>query len=116
MLEYVEEVRRAADGELCGFVDAAAGQWRARTVFGAVLGSHDHRDDAMQQVLSEGLAALADRWTLRHGATGEEEIVCIVEANPTAVTLARGYYSLPGVPTLTITIEQIAAGEWAMLR
>jgi hypothetical protein len=115
-LERVDEVRRPEDGELCGFVDEADGHWRARTVFGAVLGRHDHREDAMQQVLSEGLAALADRWTLRHGATGEEEVVCIVEANPAAVTVARGYYSLPGVPTLTITFDQIAAGEWAMLR
>jgi hypothetical protein len=30
------------------------------------------------------------------------------------VTVARGYYSLPGVPTLTITAAQLSSGEWEM--
>jgi hypothetical protein len=29
--------------------------------------------------------------------------------------LARDYYSLPGVPKLTITREQLEAGEWELL-
>jgi len=117
MLAVVEEVHRPDDDELCGFVEPHGGQWRALTVFGAVLGAHEHRKDAWDQVLSEGLASLADRWVLRHGESGDEEIVCILEANATELVIARGYYtSLPGVPTLTLTTEQIITGEWVMRR
>jgi hypothetical protein len=112
----MDEVRREDDDELCGHVDLREDRWLALTVFGAVLGDHDRRDDAERQVLEEGLAALTERWTLRHTATGEEEVVCISEANPQRVTLARGYYSLPGVPTLTLTSAQLASGEWALHR
>ena len=69
---------------------------------------------ATDQVLTEGLASLAERWTLRQRDSGEEEVVCIQEANASAVTVARGYYSMPGVPTLTITAAQIRSGEWEM--
>ncbi len=114
MLDLVEALRRPSDGELCGYVEQRDGQWHALTVFGAVLGSHDQRASAASQVLDEGLASLAERWTLRHGESGEEELVCIKEVSGDAVTLARGYYSLPGVPTLTITKDQIDAGEWEL--
>lgn len=50
------------------------------------------------------------------GESEDEEVVCIQEANPTTVTVARGYYSMPGVPTLTITAQQLASGEWVMRR
>jgi hypothetical protein len=116
MLGLVEEVRRQNDGELCGHVAERAGTWYALTVFGAVLGRHDDREGAAHQVLTDGLASLAERWTLRNGETGDEEVVCIQEANTTSVTLARGYYSMPGVPTLTITAAQMSAGEWALHR
>ena len=112
----MEAVRRAEDDELCGHVAERDGRWRALTVFGAELGSHERREDAERQVLAEGLASLADRWTLRNVASGAEEVVCIQEANDRSVTLALGYYSLPGVPTMTITAEQLAAGEWALHR
>ena len=114
MLDRVEEVRRPDDGELCGHVEQRLGEWCALTVFGAVLGRHDRRADAVDHVRTAGLASLAERWTLRHGDSGEEEVVCIQEANASAVTVARGYYSMPGVPTLTITAAQIASGEWEM--
>jgi hypothetical protein len=114
MLGDVDAVRRHADGELCGFVEERAGQWCALTVFGAVLGRHARGEDATNQVLAEGLTSLAERWTLRHGEHGGEEVVCIQEANADSVTVALGYYSLPGVPTLTITAAQIASGEWEL--
>jgi hypothetical protein len=41
-------------------------------------------------------------------------VVCIQEANAAAVTVALGYYSLPGVPTQTITAAQLRSGEWEM--
>lgn len=112
----VDEVRRDDDGELCGHVEQRDGRWRALTVFGAVLGEHEERDGAVRQVLDDGLASLADRWTLRHGETGEEEVVCIQEANAAEVTVARDYYAMPGVPTLTIPVEQLHAGEWELRR
>ena len=86
------------------------------TVFGAVLGEHDGRRDAVDQVLTEGLPSLAERWMLRRRDGGEEEIVCIQEANPSSVTVALGYYALPGVPTLTITAAQLASGEYVLSR
>ena len=70
----------------------------------------------MGQVLTESLASLGERWTLRRGDGGEEEVVCIQEANRGAVTVARGYYSMPGVLTLTITATEIASGEWELYR
>jgi hypothetical protein len=112
----VEEVRRQEDDELCGFVEVRDGRWRALAVFGAALGEHDTRDAAEQQVRDEGLASLAERWTLRDGATGEEQVVCIQEANADQVTLALDYYSLPGVPTRTISTRQIRSGEWELSR
>ena len=42
--------------------------------------------------------------------------MCIQEANPASVTVARGYHSLPGVPVLTITAAQLATGEWELHR
>ena len=116
MLAAMFEVRREEDDELCGLVDERGARWVALTVFGGALGEHDRREDAVEQVLGHGLASLADRWTLRHPATGEEEVVCIQEANPSRVTVARGYYSMPGVPTLTITADELRAGEWELRR
>lgn len=110
----MEALRRPSDGELCGYVERRDGRWHALTVFGAVLGSHDEHADAAEQVLDEGLSSLAERWTLRHGGSGEEEVVCIQEVDDSAVTVARGYYSLPGVPTLTITMDELATGEWTL--
>ena len=112
----MEGVRRTSDGELCGHVDERDGHWYALTVFGATLGRHIGRQEAVDHVLTDGLASLGERWTLRHGTSGEEEVVCIQEANAAEVTVARGYYSLPGVPTLTITAAQLASGEWELYR
>jgi len=112
----VEEVRRASDDELCGFVERRDGSWCSIAVFGVVLAHHDSRDLAVGHVLDIGLEVLAQRWTLRSRETGAEEVVCIQEATPGSVTVALGYYSLPGVPTLTITAEQIASGEWELRR
>jgi hypothetical protein len=113
---HMEAVRRSVDGELCGHVELRDGTWFALVVFGAVLGRHSSREEAVAQVLSEGLASLAERWTLTRGDGSSDEVVCIQEANARTVTVALGYYSMPGVPTLTITASQIAAGEWSMCR
>jgi hypothetical protein len=111
----VEEVRRPDDDELCGHVELRDGTWSALVVFGAVLGHHTTRDDAVDHVLSEGLSSLADRWTLG-GADHAAEVVCVQEANEHTVTLALGYYSMPGVPTLTITRGELDTGVWTLRR
>ena len=112
----MNEVRREDDGELCGFVARRNDQWCALNVFGAVLGTHSSSEEATNQVLDEGLASLSNRWILRNSASGDEQVVCIQEANAQKVTLALDYYSLPGVPTMTITAEQLATGEWELRR
>jgi hypothetical protein len=112
----MDEVRRDHDGELCGHVDQRDDGWCALAVFGAVLGHHDDRDAAVQQLLTEGLPCLAERWTLRDGSTGDEQIVCIQEANPASVTLALDSYSMTGVPTLTVTRDELDTGRWQLLR
>ncbi len=112
----MEEVRRPDDGELCGYVDHCDGVWSALVVFGAVLGRHGTRDEAVAHVASEGLSSLAERWRLRRRDSTSEEIVCIQEVDSDAVTVALGYYSLPGVPTLTLRTSGIAVGEWSMHR
>ena len=109
-------MRRRADGELCGYVELRDGSWLALVIFGAVLGRHSTRREAVAQVQSEGLSSLAERWTLRRGPDGAEEVVCIQEANPWYVTVALGYYSMPGVPTLRIAAQEIAAGDWDLCR
>lgn len=109
------EVRRE-DGELCGFVAPQDGRWQSLTVFGAALGEHDSKGDAQQHVTAVGLSSLADRWTLIDRSTGEEQIVCIQHVSPIEVTLALDYYSLPGVPTMTIGVEELTTGRWHLQR
>lgn len=113
----MDAVRRDEDGELCGHVaQDADGSWRALTVFGAPIGRHAERDAAVDHVRVGGLASLAERWTLRHVPSGDEEIVCIQEADPGQVTVVLGYYALPGVPTRSLTAEQLSSGEWELYR
>ena len=49
-LTAMEEIRRPSDGELCGFVELGDGCWRALSVFGAELGAHEQKVDAISQV------------------------------------------------------------------
>ncbi|HSJ70061.1 MAG TPA: hypothetical protein VLA29_00250 [Acidimicrobiia bacterium] len=107
-------IRRDGDGELCGFVADDDGEWIATTVFGGHLGTHATRDSAETQIRMEGLASLAEHWTLVDGPSGAEQVVCIQESGPAGVTVALDYYSLPGVPTLTISREDIASGRWTL--
>lgn len=110
------EVRRAEDDELCGTVAECGDAWLALTMFGGRLGAHASRDEAERQVLNDGLASLADRWTLVDTRSGEEQIVCIQEASPETVTLALDYYSLPGVPTTTVARGDLDSGRWVLRR
>lgn len=115
-LTTMEEVRRSADGELCGFVAAGDGCWRALSVFGAPLGAHEHRTDAVAHVHDEGLASLADRWVLDRMDGEPETVVCVVEADPTGVMLALDYYAMPGVPTLRVSSAEIIDGSVRLRR
>lgn len=104
------EVRRPDDGELCGHVRADSSSWQALTVFGGLLGRYPSQEAAKHHVLTTGLSSLAERWHYREQPTAEWEIVCIQEASAHSVRLALGYYSLPGVPTVTVTRAQLDSG------
>lgn len=104
------EVRRESDGELCGHVRASGDEWHSLTVFGGVLSTHASSHDAEAHVRAAGLASLAERWWYRPDADAEWQIVCIQEANPASVRLALDYYSMPGVPTVTVTRADLDAG------
>ncbi len=95
------EVRRGDDGELCGHVRELANSWQALTVFGGVLDEFASRSAAEAFVLERGLSSLAEHWLYLND--GESQVVCIQEASPDSVRIALDYYSLPGVPTTTLT-------------
>jgi len=79
----VDEVRREGDGELCGHVERRDGRWCAPTVFGTVLGTHETSDAAEQHVREDGLASLAERWTLRHVASGAASTPDVIDGTRT---------------------------------
>jgi hypothetical protein len=110
-----QEVRRASDDELEGFVVAVEGRWLALTVFHGVLGEAATATEARAIVHRSGLASLAERWGWLSRATGEWRIVVPVESSPGRVRVALGYYSLPGVGTATITAADLAAGDRLVL-
>jgi hypothetical protein len=104
------------DGELCGYVHAHDGSWHAVSVFGGLLDVAESNESAEQIVREVGLVALAERWLLTTSSEPEEQVVCLQEASPTGVTVAIGYYSLPGVPTLRVTRAQIDNGQMHLRR
>lgn len=103
----MQEIRRESDDELCGFIAEVDGRWNALTIFGAPLARGLDRAGAEDLVLTDGLASLSERWHYRASPKDDWQTVVIVEANPRSVTLALGYYSMPGVETLTLSSEQI---------
>ena len=111
-----EEIRRAEDGELLGYVrDQGAGDvgsrgWVALAVFGGTLGVRASRPEAVALVRSDGLASLARRWFWRATGSDEWEIVLIQEAWPGRAVGVIGLYALPGAPRFEITAEDLAAG------
>jgi hypothetical protein len=46
----------------------------------------------------------------------ESQVVCIQQANGRSVRPALGRYSMPGVPTVTVTREQLESGAELTLR
>ena len=108
---HLEEVRRAEDDELEGFVGADADGWHALTVFGGLLATVESRGAATDIVHRRGLASLAERWYWWSHTAREWQVVLPQEASPVRVRVAIGCYSLPGVPTATITTDDLAAGD-----
>jgi hypothetical protein len=104
------------DGELCGFVQTAPGSWRAVAVFGGLLQEADSEHAAEEIVRMVGLPALAERWLLSTTESDDEEVVCLQEASPAGVTVALGYYSMPGVPTRRISRGEIDDGSCRLRR
>ncbi|GAB3703864.1 hypothetical protein GCM10027598_03230 [Amycolatopsis oliviviridis] len=77
---------RAEDGEHVGYVAPAMDtRWQALTVFGYPLGGPAAFDDSVALLEAEGLAVLADRWSVRHG---EDWLTCrLVETSPETVVV-----------------------------
>ena len=103
------EVRRESDSELCGFIERIDGQWRSLTVFGGLLAIHPDQHEATDHVLTAGLSSLAERWWYREDPSSDWQIVCTQEASPDSVRLALDYYSGPGVPTITVSRDQLSS-------
>ena len=104
------EIRRDGDDELCGYVDERGDLWCSLTVFGGLLGEHEHRTDAEAEVRARGLSSLAERWRLIDREVDSDEVVVIQEVVPGRVTVALAPYSVPGVPTRRITTDELATG------
>ncbi|WP_410601495.1 hypothetical protein [Amycolatopsis sp. lyj-90] len=79
-------VYRAEDGEHVGYVVPAPDtRWQALTVFGYPLGGPAAFDDSVALLEAEGLAVLAERWSVKHG---EDWVTCrLVETSPEAVVV-----------------------------
>jgi hypothetical protein len=111
LADSLEEVRRASDDELEGFVMPTENGFDALTVFHGVIASTATRDEARTIVHVRGLASLAERWYWRSRVTDAWSVVVPQEARPGFVRVAVGYYALPGVPTAVITAEDVAQGD-----
>ena len=92
------------------------GVWRAVAVFGGLLQEADSEHVAEEIVRTVGLPALAERWLLWTSESPDEEIVCLQEVSPAGVTVALGYYSMPGVPTRRISRVEIDDGSCRLRR
>ncbi len=114
-MEAMEEIRRAGDGELVGFVTGDGEGWLALTIFHGVLARTSGREEAAAIVERDGLRCLAERWRWFSRRTGEWRLVLPQEVAPGRVRVAVGYYALPGVPTETITAADLAAGDRLVL-
>ncbi len=106
----MEEVRRADDDELLGYVVDADGSWQALTVFHGRLAVRDGRAEAEEVVRSRGLVSMSDRWYYRAAPDADWQVVVLQEAQPGRVRLALGRYSERGVPTVVVTAEDLAEG------
>lgn len=115
-LALVQEIRRPQDDELCGYVRGAGSRWQALTVFHGLLAEFDRQDLAVDHVAEAGLPALQQRWHYRPAPDEDWQVVLIQEAHPGRVRLALGYYSLPGVPVVTVTAADLEAGATLALR
>ncbi|WP_410647379.1 hypothetical protein [Amycolatopsis sp. cmx-4-54] len=79
-------VYRAEDGEHVGYVvPAPETRWQALTVFGYPLGGPAAFDDSVALLEAEGLAILAERWSVKQG---DDWVGCrLVETSPEAVVV-----------------------------
>jgi hypothetical protein len=107
----LEEVRRAADDELEGFVRQAAGGFHGLTVFHGMIATASTADEARAIVHARGISSLAERWFWWSRGSGAWSVVLPQEASAGKVRVAVGYYALPGVEMATITADDLDAGD-----
>lgn len=100
MTTTTHEVRRAADGELLGYLrdrDGSGETWVPLTVFGYPLGPAAEYVEAMTLVEDSGLGFLGGPWRFREERDGKWYACAITEASPSRITVqvADGEYPYP---------------------
>lgn len=91
-----QQIRRADDDELLGFVIASAGTFLATTVFGGLLGEHPDADNAEHQLRAIGLSSLAERWWIF--SDGRWQRCWLIEASPDRVVAVIASYTFEARP------------------
>lgn len=91
-----QEIRRADDDELLGFVTPAAGTFQATTVFGGLLGEHPDADSAEHQLRQIGLSSLAERWWIFSDDRWQR--CWLIEASPDRVVAVIASYAFEARP------------------
>lgn len=103
-------VRRPSDGEALGSVRRLADGWIAETVFGGHLATTPDRAAALDRLEADGLGAMARRWWYRPEPDADWQVALVQEAWPGRATLVLGPYALPGLPTVTVSREDLLRG------
>ncbi|MDQ6657908.1 MAG: hypothetical protein M3Z00_06760 [Actinomycetota bacterium] len=91
-----QEIRRADDDELLGFVSHYAGAFRATTVFGGLLGEHPDADSAERQLRDSGLSSLAERWWIY--SDDHWQRCWLIEASPERVIAVIATHAFQAQP------------------
>lgn len=108
-----QEIRRADDDELLGFVIRAAGTFRATTVFGGLLGEHPDAVSAEHQLRQMGLSSLAERWWIF--SDGRWQRCWLIEASPERVVAVIATYAFQARPEVIPPGTRLQLGEPAGL-
>lgn len=104
-------VYRQHDHELLGFVQLHQHGWHVITVFGSHITTCADETAARTFLHTHGLAILNQHWHYYEAQTNTWHVVLIQEASPTHVHLILGYYAMPGIPTKTVLVADLLAGD-----
>lgn len=90
----IEPVNRE-DGELVGFIQKLEGEniWKSQTIFHYSFATHARKEDAIADVLANGLRLLGEKWEFYSEDDNEWYVCVILEANTETVKIKEGFYS-----------------------